>query len=234
MVFGLPDPVIDWVLNTMWDGHIAVDDDGTKYIDINSDSYKCPTCNTIKIKRGAHYNTYMKCSGSPAAPHETVSTTPIDWHNILTQKGIYFLIGQLKGAINSNIATGNFGRSEMDIKRNVQMQDSMLRSAFFVSFGSIASIISNYKHYVAKEIIDDHTMAVVFSESFNALFMVQMTYNIMGNYTKAKDMGTLNALVEHRIKTESESHTTLDYPMGTPRGDQKSRSVLSSLFGNKD
>ncbi len=229
------DPLLlEYLANTFYDSHIETSEGGRVELVPNTSLYKCPvkTC-------GMEYNvnlsittTYRYCSGTKKNPHETCTTTPMNWNPILTQTGIYTLLGETGGAMNTNIATANFGKLTSDIKANLTLDDRLMNSAFGLALGILATLIGNPKMYINPTLIKERTFDEVFNASFDMIFLINMTTNILSNSTKGKHMEAVKEAAENKIRTESEVQHRWDYPVPTQMNESKSlRERIGNIMG---
>lgn len=230
VMFGTDDRLVDWHLNDFYDSHLEKSDKGDPLIVPNANVYKCPKCGAIKRKDSSMLRAYTTCAGSKKRSHTSVYTQPIDWKNKLSRAGISFMLGQIGAAINANIGTANYGKSATDVKKNAEMEDRLMYGAYFVSCSILAILISEYKTYVADWVIKEKQLANIFSEPFCANFIVQMSYNILGNLSKGKGMEAIAKVLESRIRTETEAHTYFDYPPGRGPTNTATKSRLLDFF----
>ena len=228
------DPLLlEYLANTFFDSHIETSEDGRVELVPNTSVYKCPVCKNEYYINLSVSTTYRYCSGTKKNPHETCNTNPLNWNPILTQTGIYTLLGKTGGAMNTNIATANFGKLTSDIKANLTLDDRLMNSAFGLALGILATLIGNPKMYINPKLIEERTFDDVFNASFDMIFLINMTTNILSNSTKGKHMEAVKEAAENKIRTESEVQHRWDYPMPTKMNESKSlRERIGNIMGN--
>jgi|SRR5271157_118097 len=208
VIFTLDPKIVDWIANSFYDSHLEMSGDKPLAIIPNVSAYQCPMCKQIIDRENAPGNTYLVCNGTKETPHTQAQTIPLNWHRILNQAGLYYLLGQVNAALNTNISTANFGTTTQDAKSNATLDDRLKDNAFGLSLSMLSTIIENAEMYITP---DARTkLNIIFSASFDLNFFLNMTNNILANFTKGKRMEMLNNVLENRIRTETEAHHYLD------------------------
>lgn len=242
VMFNLDPNVVDWLAGDWYDGHMEQSNDGVPIIVPNAMLYECQwigrdndgketRCSVVKRKDPGAPMAHTSCAGTQAKPHERFYTQPKDWRPKLKSAGMSFLMGQCKAMINSNISTGNISKSQMDVKRKAELEDRLMGNSFFMAYTVPAIILNEWKEYIADWIIQEKKLHIVFSSAFIANFIVAMATNIQSNLTKGKGMEAARAVMENKVRTESETHASVDYqnPYGMMQK-KESGNPLSSLF----
>ena len=230
------DPLLlEYLANTFFDSHTEADESGNLSGMIpNTSIYKCNFhgCGLEFNRNMALRGTYKYCNGTQKRPHPITQTTPVNWNPILTSTGIYTLLGQTGAAMNTNIATANFGKISNDMKSNLTLDDRLMHSSYALALGMLATLIGNPNMYINPKLMKDKTIHQVFTASFDMSFLINMTYNIMSNFTKGKHMEAVKVGAENRIRTESEVQHKWDYPVQAQMHESKSlREKLGDVMG---
>jgi len=203
VLFFLDDNLIESIANTFWDGKLEVDPEtGTKKIMPNSEYYKCPVCGTVK---NIHKDrTYRFCEGTPEHKHEFTFTEPVDWHPLASRTGLSFIFGQLQANINSNIQTGNYGKSSADVAANASLDQRLINAATNVAISIVGGFLSNVNNY-ADWLVQDPELKLlpqVFNVPFLTSIMTSLSMNILAAYSKGKNMAAVEKIMEARAVIE--------------------------------
>lgn len=247
-LFNAAPETIEWLAQLFYDSHVEVKDNKPELVP-NSNIFQCPVCKQLKSKEANVLGTYHQCRGGgmvymqkedeegkpttiqvTTPLHPTTITLPIGWSPKVTSVGIATLFATVRGAINSNITTANFGKTSADVKQKAELQDRLLRNSFDAAYSSIATIMGYPKMYVAKELLTAKNYPKVFSGDFIALYLEQMTYNLMSAYTKGQAMTAVDKIAVNRLETRQSSNATVDYPYSGMREQPGLRTRIAKVF----
>jgi len=203
VLFSLDDTLIESLANTFWDGRLDVDPEtGSKKIMPNSEYYKCPLCGSVKnIYKDRNYRF---CEGTPDHKHQFTFTDPVDWYPLASRTGLSFIFGQLQANINSNIQTGNYGKSTNDVAESASLDQRIINAATNVAISIVGGFLSNINNY-ADWIIQDPDLKLlpqVFNVPFLTSIMTSMAMNILAAYSKGKNMAAVEKMMESRAVIE--------------------------------
>jgi len=203
VLFSLDDSLIESLANTFWDGRLDSDPEtGSKKIMPNSEYYKCPVCGSVKnIYKDRNYRF---CEGMPEHKHEFTFTEPVDWHPLASRTGLSFIFGQLQANINSNIQTGNYGKSTNDVSASASLDQRLINAATNVSISIVGGFLSNINNY-ADWLVQDpdlKRLPQVFNVPFLTSVMTSMAMNILAAYSKGKNMAAVEKMMETRAVIE--------------------------------
>lgn len=231
VVFNLDPHVVDWILNTFYDSHLEALEEKQMPVSVpNAEVYRCPKCNIDKKRELGPIKQYLFCSGTELSKHDKMYTVPVDWKPILSQAGLYYILGQVNASMNTNIATANFGKSENDVKNHASLEDRLKYNAFYLAFTMLSVIESGYKLYCSKWIDIEKKLHVVFSIGFDTNFLIHMTNNILSNFTKGKNMETLGKVLENKVSTETSATHHIDSPLGGQNKAKSTKEELAEMF----
>ena len=228
VIFRLDPKIVDYVFNTFYDSHI--ENRGTSENPIidgiaNSTYYECPTCHDRKNRDTAIIaQSYQMCSGKMENPHTPISTYPIDWRPILKKAGLRFILGQVNIGLNTNVSTGNLSGADGDVKNKITLEERLRYLAWFQSYSMLAVIVGYPSLYVSDWVVEQKKLHNIFSMGFCTNFIVDMSYNILSNMTKGKNMATVSKVLETKVSTEANTHHDIayDYPQGFAMQQKKS------------
>lgn len=203
VLFSLDDGLIESLANTFWDGRLDSDlENGSKKIMPNSEYYKCPVCGSVKnIYKDRNYRF---CEGTPEHRHEFKFTEPVDWHPLASRTGLSFIFGQLQANINSNIQTGNYGKSTNDVSASASLDQRLINSATNVAISIVGGFLSNINNY-ADWLLQDPYLSLlpqVFNVPFLTSVMTSTAMNILAAYSKGKNMAAVEKMMETRAVIE--------------------------------
>jgi hypothetical protein len=234
VMFALDPKILDSAANTWYDSHMEdVGTVGNPKVEIipNARDYKCPTCGAIKTREGNIGKTYLTCSGTTIKGHKAIHTIPQGWRPILKNAGFYWILGQIKAALNTNISTGNISVGQVDIARKWGIQDRQNYLGWYLAYSTLAVLAGQYRTYVSDDIIKNKQLANVFNVGFCTNFIISFTNNIVANSSKGKNMASVGRALDTHVSTQSESSTRLVYdnPYGTTSRPQEKKSIGDRL-----
>ncbi len=246
VIFTLDPSELEWIANTWWDGKIETDAEGHSRMIPNVTYYRCPYIYTKKATKGTKTDTvcgnlksmtddplYTECRGKPHHPHESTQTDPYNWHPLCSEKGMLYLLGQLKANINPNIQTANFGKSSQDVKVKADLEDKLINTATDMGKSIVISLLADQRN-LAPWLLADPTygkLPEVFSISFLTNQMTETSMNILASYTKGKNMEAVAKVLENRIRTEQEITNKSERSALEQNLNQSSNGGINSIFG---
>ena len=235
VIFSLDVNVVNWIGSTFYDSHTSKLENGNTVLVPNSEFYKCPKCNAVKSANTDIVKLYAECNGDGKKPHERTPTEPLNWRPLLTKAGINYTLGEIYAFVNANIQTGNFGKSENDVKKKAQMEDRLLGTAFDKSLYVMASILDDKTRCIASWLLVDggKELPKVFNIGFLTATLINMTYNNLASLTKGRDMSAVSKILESRSHIEQEIRNVSERQETQQEIQKKGWGILGNIFQPK-